>query len=115
MERKLYFPRIKLCGILFFAFFTFTANWLFAQTTISGRIADNNGNGVPGATIQIKNTTTGTTSANDGRYSLTANLKSGQQVVQFSAIGFKTQERTLPGDGRNAYTFDITFTEDVSG
>lgn len=43
---------------------------LFAQTAVSGRITDKNGESVIGATILVKGTTTGTSSDAEGRYKI---------------------------------------------
>ena len=42
-----------------------------AQTrTVSGKVTDSKGDGVPSATVLVKGTTTGTTTKADGTYSL---------------------------------------------
>ncbi|NTW26272.1 MAG: SusC/RagA family TonB-linked outer membrane protein, partial [Lentimicrobium sp.] len=55
---------------------------------ITGKVTDNTGAGLPGVTIQVKGTTTGTVSDIDGAYRLTV---SGGTLV-FSYIGFTSQE-----------------------
>src|ERR1044071_1719413 len=87
--------------------FTLVACIVSAQVRISGRVTDPDGSGVSGATILIKNTNAGTTTDNEGNYALTANLKNGQQTVQFSSVGFKTQERAFTITGsQTAFTFN---------
>ena len=66
----------------------------FAQTTgnltIRGKVTDESGGGpVPGASIRVKGTSTGTSSDADGNYTITA--KSGDFLV-YSSIGFDAQE-----------------------
>jgi TonB-linked SusC/RagA family outer membrane protein len=56
---------------------------------VSGRITEN-GQGVPGATVQVKGTRTGTTTNADGNYSINVNGDNATLVV--SSVGFKTQE-----------------------
>ncbi len=59
----------------------------FAQ--ITGKVFDENGRPIPGATIVVKGTTMGTTSDLDGQYSLKA--KTGDILV-FSFVGYQKQE-----------------------
>jgi len=57
--------------------------------TITGRVTDATGAGIPSATIIIKGTKTGTSTNNDGRYTLSA--KSGDVLV-ISYTGFLSKE-----------------------
>jgi len=60
------------------------------QYTIQGRITNAKGEPLPGVTVAIKGTTTGTISDVDGRFKL--NVSSDQQVtLEFTAIGFEPQ------------------------
>ena len=64
---------------------------------ITGRITDAKGEGIPGVTVLVKGTTTGTNTDADGKFSLDA--PSGATLV-LSSIGFVTQEVPAPADGR---------------
>ena len=70
-----------------------------AQPTapITGRIVDTKGEGVPGVTVLVKGTTTGTNTDADGKFSVDA--PAGATLV-LSSIGFITQEVAVPADGR---------------
>lgn len=61
----------------------------YAQTQISGKVADTNGNELPGVSVVVKGTTTGTTTDQKGYFSVP-----GVQgtVLVFSFVGFATQE-----------------------
>ena len=61
-----------------------------AQRTISGEIKDGNGSALPGATILIKGTTTGTTSDANGKY--TISVPNDNTVLVISSVGQATRE-----------------------
>lgn len=61
------------------------------QTGVNGKVTDENGEPLPGATIVVKGTTKGTTTDFDGKFSLDVN--SGD-VLEVSYIGYKTIEVT---------------------
>ncbi|WP_255474109.1 SusC/RagA family TonB-linked outer membrane protein [Pontibacter qinzhouensis] len=58
--------------------------------TVSGRVLDENGSGLPGVTVMLKSTITGTSTDIDGNYSLAAPGGKGTLVVSF--VGYQTQE-----------------------
>ena len=60
-----------------------------AQRTVSGKVTDDSGDGLPGVNVVIKGTTTGTTTDLDGNYRVTVN---DDDVLVFSFVGFETQE-----------------------
>lgn len=61
---------------------------------VTGKITDATGAGVAGASVSIKGTTRGTTTNNEGVFSIEVNK--GETLI-FSAVGYTTQEIT-PGD-----------------
>ncbi|MBC3540788.1 SusC/RagA family TonB-linked outer membrane protein [Rufibacter sediminis] len=78
-----------------------------AQTTINGRVTSaKGGEGLPGVSVVVKGTTSGTTTDVDGRYQLQAPANAGTLVVSY--IGFANQE--LPINGRT--TINVTLQED---
>ncbi len=83
----------KLLSILFLLVVSWTA--MFAQTTLTGRVLDGNGQPVPGATVVEKGTTNGTVADMDGNYSLKAQ-SDATLVVSF--IGMTTVEHQGGGD-----------------
>jgi TonB-linked SusC/RagA family outer membrane protein len=58
--------------------------------TVSGKVTDSSGAPLPGVTVVVKGTPTGTITGADGRYSL-FNIPAGA-TLQFSFVGMKTQE-----------------------
>jgi TonB-linked SusC/RagA family outer membrane protein len=78
------------------------------QQTISGRVTDaQTGNPVPGANVVVPNTTVGTATDAEGRYSL--EVPDEADSLRFTAIGYLN--RTVPIDGRT--TIDVRLTRDV--
>ena len=62
---------------------------------VSGRVTDSSGSLLPGVTVVVKGTTTGTITDADGNYSLT-NVP-GDAILVFSFVGMKTQEFEVSG------------------
>ena len=63
-----------------------------ATKSVKGQVTDSGGKPLPGVTVVIKGTTTGTISDNNGNYALT-NIPENA-VLTFSFIGMQTQEIT---------------------
>ncbi len=73
---------------LLFAFLLST-NLIFSQNIISGTVADEEGNALPGVSIVEKGTSNGTVSDFDGNFQL--NVGDAATIV-FSYIGYVTQK-----------------------
>ena len=78
-----------------------------AEATVSGRVSDSNSEPIPGVTVSVQGTTTGTATDMDGRYSII--VPDGSTLV-FSFIGFETQ--TLLVAGRTV--IDVVLAEDMA-
>ena len=83
--------------------------FVWAQTTVTGKITDQNGAPVPGATITIKNTALSTVSDANGNFSISAPANAtfvisyvGYQNVEVTATGGVVNVALQPGD--NAMT-----------
>lgn len=74
-----------------------TAAW--AQT-VSGTVTDKNNQPLPGATVIVQGTTTGTSADFDGKYQI--NATQGQTLV-FSYVGYATQNVVV-----NSATHDVS-------
>lgn len=62
----------------------------FAQLSITGKVTDaNSGQGIPGVSIKVKGTSTGTSSNSDGTFALTA---PSNAILQVSYLGYEPQE-----------------------
>ncbi|PQA55543.1 SusC/RagA family TonB-linked outer membrane protein [Siphonobacter curvatus] len=72
--------------------------FVFAQNPVlRGKVTDENGSVLPGVTVMIKNTTTGTTTNADGLYTLKAPASTGTLV--FSFLGTTSKEVPFSGAG----------------
>ena len=98
--------KTKFSGILTLLL-AFVVQLTFAQEkTISGTISDNSGLPLPGATVLIKGTSSGTSSDFDGKYSIKANQ--GATLV-FSFVGYATQEVVVG----TSNTINVTLEDDA--
>lgn len=79
---------------------------LFAQQAVTGTVTEaSTGSPLPGVSIVIKGTTTGTTTDFDGNYSIQA---ANGDVLMFSYIGFKPLEQTVQSS-----VLDVQMVEDT--
>lgn len=67
---------------------------LNAQTTVSGKVTDNTGMGIPGANVTVKGTTTAISTNVDGDFSIQADENA---TLVISYIGYGTQEIEING------------------
>ncbi|WP_206340688.1 SusC/RagA family TonB-linked outer membrane protein [Flavimarina sp. Hel_I_48] len=77
------------------------------QQNVSGTVTDNNGMPIPGVSVVEKNTTNGTATDFDGKYSI--NLSQANAALIFSFVGFATKEVSVPDAG----SLDVIMTEDT--
>lgn len=80
------------CFLLFLALTSLSA---FAQNpfNVKGTVTSETGEGLPGASVILKGTSTGTTTDVDGKYSL--NVPDGSGTLVFTYIGYLNQEIAL--------------------
>ncbi len=78
------------------------------KISITGKVIDNTGFGLPGVSILEKGTMNGTVTNVDGNFALEA---SGQSTLVFSFMGFVTQE--IPVNGQTG--INVQLVEDVVG
>ena len=77
--------------IAFLLVFLFSTVMAFSQTrTIKGKVIDESGSGLPGATVQIKGTQKGSVTDVDGNYSIVVPTEGGALVVSY--VGYTSQE-----------------------
>ncbi|GAA4468417.1 TonB-dependent receptor [Nibrella saemangeumensis] len=98
--------RQKHAYVLFFLLQILSVG-VFAQTKVSGKVADEQGQGLPGVSVVVKGTTTGSVTDMDGKYTL--NVPSGTSTLVYSFIGYLTQEVAV----NNRSTINISMATDV--
>jgi TonB-linked SusC/RagA family outer membrane protein len=79
--------------------------------TLTGRITDATGQGVPGATVLLKGTGLGASSGNDGAYSITGTRPAGAYTLTVSLVGYKTESRPITLGAAETVTTDVTLAE----
>jgi len=83
---------------------------VFAQkATITGTVSDENGRPLPGATVQVKGTSVGTSTGIDGKY--TVDVTGTDAVLLFSFVGYLPQEMPV----QNQTTVNISLMPDIQG
>jgi TonB-linked SusC/RagA family outer membrane protein len=76
---------------------------------ISGKVTDSSGAPLPGVSVVVKGTTTGVTTDNDGKYSLS--VPKDAKLVVFSFVGMRTQEVTVSAKSE----YDVVLSEETIG
>ncbi len=76
------------------------------QMDVRGKVVDQNGQGLPGVSVIVQGTTSGTTTDGDGNYRLT--VPDGATLV-YSFVGFESQE--IPVSNRSV--IDVSMKEDI--
>jgi TonB-linked SusC/RagA family outer membrane protein len=79
------------------------------QKTVTGRVIDNTDSPLPGVSVVVKGTTTGTITDADGNYSL-ANIPANA-TLQFSFVGMKSQEIVVG----NQATINVSLSDESIG
>jgi iron complex outermembrane receptor protein len=85
--------KIKLLKQFMFVAIMLCASVIFAQT-VSGTVTGDDGP-LPGVNVIVKGTSNGTATDFDGNYSI--DIASADAILEFSFIGFSTQEITVNG------------------
>ncbi len=75
----------------------FSAFMAFGQHTVRGKVLDENGSALAGATVAIQNNSQMQTSANDGSFHFDK-LKNEQYVLEISFIGYQTLKQKVDVD-----------------
>jgi TonB-dependent starch-binding outer membrane protein SusC len=92
-KRSIYrFTGLKRISLLLAIFFLFS-NGVSSQTTIKGKVTGPDGNGIEGATVNVKGTQTSTITNTTGDYSI--KVPGSNSVLVFSFVGFNAKEERV--------------------
>lgn len=92
-------------------FFTLIGTFMFAQTTITGKIVDaKNGTPIPGANVKVVGKSIGTTADFDGNFNLTMSL-AAPFSLEFSIIGYESKTFNVQ---RNNQVINVSLNEMLS-
>ena len=98
---------MKKALLLFMLLSTITCSYVMAQQrTVSGKVTNAAGEGIPGVTVFVKGSTTGTITDVEGNYSI--NVDPGATLV-FQSVGLTSQEILI----ENQSAVDVQMSEDV--
>src|SRR5450755_1976379 len=94
---------------LLFPGFLLYSSLILAQTTITGKVTDKrSGTPMPDVSIKIKSSKKGTVTNPEGIFKLQANP---DDVLEFSAVGFKSQSVKLNGTSELSITLEQSLTD----
>ncbi|HEX8657162.1 MAG TPA: carboxypeptidase-like regulatory domain-containing protein, partial [Hymenobacter sp.] len=79
--------------------------------TLTGKVTDAAGTGLPGATVLLTGTSSGTATDADGTYNLAVTVAPGNYTLTFSLIGYTAVSRPLTLGTTEAITTDVALTE----
>jgi TonB-dependent starch-binding outer membrane protein SusC len=96
-------------SLLLLGVFMLSTLLTFAQDRrVTGKVTGSDGQGIPGVSVLLKGTQTGTSTDASGAFAI--NIKAGKDVLSFSGIGFKSSEVKV-GTQTN---ISVVLSEDVS-
>ncbi len=86
----------------------------FAQSqkyTLTGKVTDAAGQGIPGIAVLLQGTTSGTATSVEGTYSFEATANPGSYTLLFSALGYGSETRPITLGTQSTVTTNVTLTE----
>jgi len=101
--------QIFMCSVALLLFINIS---VFAEGTVSGKVTDTQGNGIPGVNVLLIQTNFGAASASDGSF-IIKSVNAGSYTIRFSAVGFKSQEFSISVTDGQTTTQNATLAEDV--
>src|SRR4051812_1172555 len=82
----------------------FTAQLLAQNRTVSGKVTDDKGLGIPNASVTVKGTNVGTTTNSDGNFTLSLPARASTLVI--SSVGMASREISITSS--NTYSVSMT-------
>ncbi len=92
----------KSCSVLLIMFFSIST--IFAQQSVTGRVTDRNGEGLPGVSVTVVGTNKATQADMDGRFTIQAD---NGQKLRFTNVGFQSKEVSV-----TSTTINVSLEED---
>ncbi len=90
--------KMKKKGLMLFVLLLVGMQFAFAQTRhIKGKVLDETGQGLPGASIAIKGTVLGTVTDVDGNFEI--DVPNGDKMLLIKALGYASQDAEITADG----------------
>ena len=86
---------IPIRRVVFMSIMWLCATAAIAQKSVSGKVSDTKGDGIPGVSVTVKGTTTGSITDADGGYKI--NVANPNATLVFSSIGFTSSEVKVGG------------------
>jgi TonB-linked SusC/RagA family outer membrane protein len=86
----------KILQMILMGIFILVTSSAYAQIKVSGVVKSSTGELLPGATVVVKGTSTGTVANSEGKYSIT--VPNARSILTFSFIGMGSQEVTVNGN-----------------
>jgi len=112
ITQTLYFMKnnFYVSRVVFLMAFMLTLSWVaFGQDRkVTGSIQDAKGGGIPGVSVAVKGTTTGTTTDGNGAFSI--NVKSGNAELVITSVGYVSKSVAVG----NRTSITVKLDEDVS-
>lgn len=102
---------MKKTKILFLLAVLLLPAWIFAQTTVTGRVTDPNGTPLERASITVKGTNNFTQTDADGKFSISVANSNAQLIVSF--VGFVPQTISAGSSGNITLAIDNTNLNEV--
>ena len=87
-----------------------SSSLIFQATSVSGKVTDDTGLGMPGVNVIVKGTSNGTTTDSEGAYRLNLTGDQASGTLVFSFIGYTAQEQPI----NNRTVINVAMNADVS-
>lgn len=94
------------------AIFILVTSHIDSQTTIYGKVKDNKGQAIPGASVSIKDSYDGAVVDSLGNYKFTTS-EQGEHTLVFTNIGYKPYEQKI-SIGTSSIVIDVVLKEELS-
>lgn len=84
----------------------FASVFIFAQSTVSGKVTDESGQPALGINVFLQNTKKGMATDFDGNYTI-KNVEDGKYTIVLSALGYKTIKQEITVKGNTVFNFTV--------